>query len=90
MKLNKLLASQINTSIHARGGRSIKLKFTRYQLADDILLKTNFHNQLWLQYIQVDAIKYMYFPKTTSPVENYAIPSHPMTIKHLSKLGIMK
>ena len=41
-KLNKLLASQIITSIHVRRGRVVKLKSTRYQLVVDIWIKRNF------------------------------------------------
>jgi hypothetical protein len=51
MKPNKLLETQIITSIHPRRGRAIKLKSTRYQLADDILMKRNFDNHIWKQCI---------------------------------------
>ena len=87
MNLNKLLVAQIITSIHARRGRVVKLKSTRYQLVDDILLKRNFDSHLWQKCIQVDAIKYRYFHKTTIPREKDEMPPHSVTIKHLNKSG---
>ena len=87
MKPNKLLAAQIITSIHARRGRDVKWKSTRYQLADDILLRRNFDSDLWKQCIQSDAIKYRYFHKTISLREENVMPLHSVTIEHLSKLG---
>ena len=87
MKPNKLLAAQIITSIHARRGRVVKLKSTRYQLDDDMLMKRNFDNHIWQQCIQANAIRYKYFHKNKSLREKDAMPPHFVTIKHLSKLG---
>ena len=44
MKLNKLLATRMITSIHTRRGRVVKLKSNRYQLVVDILIKRNFNS----------------------------------------------
>ena len=44
MKLNKLLAAWMITSIHTRRGRAVKLKSNWYQLAVDILIKRNFNS----------------------------------------------
>ena len=44
MKLNKLLAAQMITSIHARRGRVVKLKSTQYRLVVDIWIKRNFNS----------------------------------------------
>jgi hypothetical protein len=52
MKPDKFLAAQIIISIHARRGQAVKLKFARYQLDDDILLKRKFGSHLWKQCIQ--------------------------------------
>ena len=82
MKLNKLLATRIITSIHARRGRAVKLKSTRYQLNDDILRKRNFDNHLRKQCIQDDSIRYKYFHKTKSPREKNAMPLHSVKIEH--------
>ena len=87
MKPNRLLASQIITSIHARRGRDVKLNSTRYQLDDGILMKRNFHNHIWQQCIQSSAIRYKYFHKATSSREKDAMPPHSVTIKHPSKSG---
>ena len=86
MKLNKLLAAQIITSIHARRGRAVKVKSTRYQLDVDILMKRNFDNHIQKQCIQDDSIKYKYFHKASRPREKIAMPLHSVTIKHPSKL----
>ena len=87
MNPNKLLEARIITSIHARRGRAVKLKSTRYQLDDDILLKRNFNSHLWKQCIQVDAIRYKYFHKAKIPREKYVMPPHCVTIEHPSKQG---
>ena len=84
MKPNKLLIARIIASIHALRERAVKLKSTRYQLADDILMKRNFDNNLWQHYIQANAI-YKYFPKNKSLAEKDAMPPHPVTTKHPSK-----
>ena len=63
----------------------MKLKFTQYQLANEILLKKKFHSHLWQQYIQANAIRYKYFHNTKSPMEKDAMPLHSMTIEHPSK-----
>jgi hypothetical protein len=73
------------TSIHAQRGRVVKLKSTRYQLVEDILRKRKFHNHIWKQFIQANAISYKHFHKTKSPREKYAMPLHSMTIEHPSK-----
>jgi len=52
----------------------VKLKFARYQLDDDILLKRNFDSHLWKQYIQSNSIRYKDFHKTKSPREKDAMP----------------
>jgi hypothetical protein len=85
MNLNKLLAARIVTSIHARIGRDVKLKSTRYQLDNDILRKGNFDNHIWKQYIQANAIRHKDFQKTKSPKENDVMPLHFMKIEHPSK-----
>ena len=85
MKLNKLLAARIITSIHARRGRVVKLKFTRNQLDDDILMKRKVYNDIWKQCIQYDAIIYKDFHKTKSPRDKDAMPLHSMIIEHSSK-----
>ena len=87
MKPNKLLASRIITSIHVRSGRVVKFKSTRYQLADDILMKRNFDNHIRKQWIQANAIRHRYFHKNKSPREKNAKPLHSVTIEHLSKSG---
>ena len=87
MKLNKLLAAQIITSIHVRRGRDVKLKTTRYQLVDEIFLKRNLDNHLWKQCIQANAIRYKFCHKTTSPGEKNAMPLYSVTIEHASKQG---
>ena len=85
MKPNKLLAARIITSIHARRGRVVKLKSTRYQLADDILMKRNFNNHIWKQCIQANSIRQRTFHKNKSPREKNAKPLHSVTIEHQSK-----
>ena len=85
MNLNKLLATRIITSIHARRGRGLKLKSTRYQLTDDILMKRNFDSHIRRQCIQDDSTRYRDFHKNKSLREKIAIPPHYVTIKHLSK-----
>ena len=87
MKFNKLLAALMITSMHARRGRIVKLKSTRYQVAIDILIKRNFDNHIWKQCIQDDSIRYKYFYKATSLRKKIAKPLHSMTIEHFSKLG---
>ena len=87
MKPNKLLASQIITSIHAWRGRVVKWKFVQYQLTNDILLKRNFDSHLWHQYIQDNAIRHRTFHKNKIPREKIAKPLHSITIEHPSKLG---
>jgi hypothetical protein len=87
MKRNMLLEAQIITSIHIRRGRTVKLKFVRYQLVDDIPMKRNFDNHIWKQYIQANSIRYKDFHKTKSQREKDAMPLHSMTIEHPSKLG---
>ena len=44
MKLNNLFIAPIIISINRRSGRVVKLKFIRYQLVVDILMKRNFVN----------------------------------------------
>ena len=85
MKPNKLLATQIITSIHFWRRRVVKLKSTRYQLDDDILMKRNFDNHIWKHCIPDDSIRYKYFHKTRSPREKNAVPLHSVTTEHLSK-----
>ena len=85
IKPNKLLSTWIIISIHARRGRVVKLNPAWYQLVDDILLKRNFDNHLWKQYIQANAIRCKYFHKTKSPREKYAMPLHSMIMEHPSK-----
>jgi hypothetical protein len=87
MKLNKLLATRMITSIHARRGRVVKLKSTRYQLVVDILMKTKFDNHIHKQCIQDESIRYRYFNKATSVREKDAMPPHSVTIKHPLKSG---
>jgi hypothetical protein len=87
MKPNKLLASHIITSIHARRRRVVKLMSTRYQLVDDILMKRNFDNHIWKQCIQSNSIRHRSFHKNKSPREKNAKPLHSVTIEHLSKSG---
>ena len=87
MKPNKLLTTQIITSIHERRGRIVKLKSTRYQLVEDMLMKRNFDNHIWKQCSQDDSSRYRYSHKTTSPREKIAKPLHSTTIEHPSKLA---
>ena len=87
MKLNKLLVAQMITSIHARRGRVVKLKSTRYQVTGDILMKRNFDSHIQKQCIPDDSIRYKDFHKATSPRENNTMSQHFMTIKHPSKSG---
>ena len=47
IKPKKLLPARMIFSIHARRGRVVKLKSTRYQLTVDILIKRNFGNHTW-------------------------------------------
>lgn len=90
MKPNKLLATQIIISIHARRGRAMKLKSARYQLADGILLKRNFESHLWTKCIQSYDMRYQYFHSTTSLRKKYAMSLHSVTIEHASKQGKWK
>ena len=85
MKPNKLLEARIIISIHAQGGRPVKLKSTRYQLVDDILLKRNCDNQLWPKFIQSYVTRYQDFHRTTSLRNKYVMPLHSVTIEHTSK-----
>ena len=85
MKPNKLLATRIITSIHARRGRAVKLKSTWYQLVVDILMKRNFDCHIRKKCIQDDSIRYKYFHKVMSLREKDPMPPHYMTIKHQSK-----
>ena len=87
MKPNKLLVAQIITSIHTRRGRVVKFKSTRYQLADDILLKRNYDNHLWTKFIQAYVTRYQDFHKTTSLRKKDAMPLQSVTIEHPSKQG---
>ena len=87
MKPNKLLSSQIITSILAQRGRAVKLKSAQYQLADDVLLKRNFDSHLWKRCSQANAIRYQDFHKTTSSRKKNAMPLHSMTMEHPSKQG---
>jgi hypothetical protein len=87
MKPNNLLEARIITSIHARRGRAVKLKCTRYQLADDILMKRNFDKNIWKQCIQSSAIRYKAFHKNKIPREKNAKPLHSVRIEHPSKSG---
>ena len=84
MKANKLLVALIITSIHARRGRAVKLKFTRYKLVVDILMKRNFGNHKRKHFIQANA-RYNYFHNNKSIREKDTMPRHFMTIKHPSK-----
>ena len=87
MEPNKLLESEIITSIHARRGRVVKLKSTRYQLTNDILIKRNFDNHIWKQCIQANAIRHRAFHRTKITREKTSMPLHSIKIEHPSKLG---
>ena len=63
----------------------MKLKSTRYQLTDDILIKRNFNSLIRKQCIQDDSTRYRYFHKTKSLREKIAKPLHSVTIEHPSK-----
>ena len=65
----------------------MKLKFARYPLDDDILLKRNCDSHLWKEYIQANAIRYKGFSKTISLREKDTMPLRFMTIEHPSKSG---
>ena len=65
----------------------MKLKYARYQLVDDILLKINFDRHLWKQCVHAYVIRYMYGHKTKSSREKELIPLYSMTIEHPSKIG---
>ena len=86
MKLNKLLAARMITSIHARRGRVVKLKSNQYQLVVDILIKRNFNSFIRKQCIQDDSTRYKDFHKIKNIREKIAKPLHSVTIEHLSKL----
>ena len=90
MKPNKLLAAQIITSIHTQRGRVVKLKFARYQLDHEILLKINFDNHLCKQDIQANSIRYKDFHKTRSLREKDAMSLHSMMIEPPSKSKKLK
>ena len=87
MKLNKLLAARMITSIHVRRGRAVKLKSNRYQLAVDILINRNFNSFIRKQCIQDDSTRYKDFHKIKNLREKIAKPLHSITIEHPSKSG---
>jgi hypothetical protein len=87
MKLNKLLAARMITSIHARRGRPINLMSNRYQLAVGILIKRNFNSFIWKQCIQDDSTSYKDFHKIKNLREKIAKPLHFVRIEHSSKSG---
>ena len=76
MKPNKLLVARIITSIHERRGRVVKLKSTRHQFTDDILIKRNFNSLIRKQCIQDDSSRYRDFHKSTCLREKIAKPLH--------------
>ena len=83
MKLNNLFTAQIIIPINARRGRAVKLKFIRYQLVVDVLIKRNFvshMNKLWQS--QDNYVRYLDFHKVTSSRKNNAKSQYFMTIKH--------
>ena len=82
MKFNKLLAAQMITSIHARRGRAVKLKSTRYQVAIE-----KFDSHIWRECIQDYSTKYRDCHKKESLRERIAKPLHFVTIEHPSKSG---
>jgi hypothetical protein len=86
MKPNKLLATQIITSINERR-RAVKLKSTQYLLTNDILIMRNFNSINQKKCIQDDSSRYRYFHKTTSSREKIAKPLRSATIEHPSKSG---
>ena len=63
----------------------MKLKFNRYQLAVDILIKRNFNNFIQKQCIQDDSTRYKDFHKIKNLREKIAKPLHSVTIEHPSK-----
>ena len=65
----------------------MKLKYTRYQSTNDILLKIKFDSHLWPQCIQAYATIYQDFHKTRSSREKDAMPLQSMKMGHPSKLG---
>ena len=87
MKLNKLLTTQIITSIHARRGRAVKLKSTRYRLAIDIWIKRNFNSFIRKQCIQDDSTRYRDFHNNESSRERFARLLHSIIIEHPTKSG---
>ena len=87
MKLNKLLAAQMITSIHARRGRVVKLKSNQYKLVVDILIKRNFNSFIHKQCVQDDSTIYKDFHKIENLREKIAKPLHFVTIEHPSKSG---
>ena len=87
MKPNKLLATRIMISIHARTWRVVKLKYAWYQLVDDILLKRNYDNHLWPKCIQAYVTRCHYCHKSISLSKKDAMPLHYVTIEHPSKQG---
>ena len=80
MKPNKLLVARIMISIHAQRGRDVKLKSTRYQFVDDILLKRNYDSHLWPASILAYDTRYQDFHSTTSLRKKDAMPLHSVTI----------
>ena len=87
MKPNKLVATRIIISIHVRRGQYVKLKYARYQLANDILLKRSYDSHLFPKCIQAYVTRYQYFHTTTILRKKDARPLHSMTIEHPSKQG---
>ena len=87
MKLNNSITTQIKIPNQFKKRKSCETEDTRHQLANDILQKRNFDNHIWKQCIQVDAISYKEFHKTTSPREKDAKPLHSVTFEHPSKSG---
>ena len=65
----------------------MKLKSTRYQLVDDILLKRIYDSHLWPKFIQAYVTRYQDFHRTTSLKKKDAMPLHSVAIEHPSKQG---
>ena len=82
MKFNKLLASRMITSIHARRGRVVKLKYIWCQVVVD-----KFDSYIWRQCIQDYPTRYRDFHNNEIPREIIARLLHSIIIKHLTKLG---